>query len=35
MLWVYGYKFLIPSLSQKTIDDILKGKSGLDFNELS
>jgi len=32
---VYGYKFLIPSLIQKTIDDILKGKSGLDFNELS
>ena len=32
VLWVYDYKFLIPSLIQRTIDNMLKGKSCLDFN---
>ena len=37
MLWVYDYKLLIPipSLIQKTIDHMLKGKSCLDFNEFN
>jgi len=32
VLWVYDYKFLIPSLIQRTIDNMLKGKSFLEFN---
>ena len=35
MLWVYDYKLLIPSLIQRTINQMLKGKSCLDFNELN
>ena len=35
VLWVYGYKLLIPCLIQRTIDHMLKGKSYLDFNEFN
>ena len=33
MLWVYGYKLLIPCLIQRTTDHMLKGKFCFDFNE--
>jgi len=32
---LYGYKLLISTLIQRTIDHMLKGKSCLDFNEFN